>query len=1254
MRNSQPPSINSIYQNALPFYIDRADIFSVDEAGHVFAQGFLKELLAGEVNTQVDASNLSTDKLRHLYFESKNYEKTAGAKTFGFGYPLLIDSFEGELMVAPLFIWYLAIEPAQTKVDSWVLRFSEQHSIRPNYQVVDYLKRKYDLDWKERSLELAMKGKLTESSLNEYCKELIERLQLAEHPEEKEVTAAPGIDEIGLLSESGSLHWSGVLSLFPPQNVRWKAGERKPEDVFSSEMEEIPDEEFVFPFLPADPEQVTALETIFRNKMTVVEGIDALGKTQTVLNLLINALSNGQKCLVVSELAPALKKTQKLLASTGFDQLHFLLDDALNDKMPMLELLRVAAAGVGKGIPHNEQDFQVKRSKFLKAREKLDAGFQAVRKKIFGDYNWTETVGLLLRSNSIEGKELLASHLNRQDFEFSKKEHEFLKKGILICDPSFEQVNTLKHPLSNLHDQHFIDGSAEERLRIVEAKVQEYLGKTKKLQHRYISETDAYSAKLKRHYLDFYEKVERAIAGINDKVTVYSEMLGADFEQAGSGSFRLFSLFSSKKKKVAKAQNDIAKEYRKLLKMHAEHSYFDHEPLATKEGMNMQMVIADVTEFQQALKKWRGRVEPAVQDEVLRLNSKTAHVALDVKEQITELEYALEVLLEELNESQLYRKAFENKTLTVPQRQKYLESIIEHLETTQLNLRDFAVFHQWQNNWLKLGPLGQKVIRALVKVKPTNWLAAFESWYYHNLLSIEENANLPSSTSAVAQYSEAWHSLKPLIASQIAATWQQRQGEVLKKLKRADKRKYQLIFERSGHKKAANLELHDVLENGIDAVTDFLPILFVTPTVALNTLPKDSTFDMVVFEESNRFSVESATRIADLGKRIAIFGSDDNNGNETSLLQYALESGVPTASITNIYEAPSQQLAQIQPHTQSTFHFSNDFFVDNLEGRFHEQEGTNDVEAQHIIRLLNQVKQTPQRIYPTVGIVTFTIEQRDLISSYLLKLKQQSAIGSEKIRQLERNGMGVYHAEEIFGQQFDVLILSCTFGMVDLKGTLTKKMQSLNSPEGVSYMRTIINKPVQQVYFVHSFSDGHLKKLRAKPFDEGTWLLSNFIQLAEASINGNQTLIAECLEAIGKLKKRQVIESIFTDEISKALHPYLDKERFEVNTLRGDAILPILLHPLVEKQPKVAIHPDGFFADTKFTSGIWEKRHQASLQDDAIKYLPTWSLNWYKDAGKEARLLASQIIKMDSAYRVKGSAEGKVEIAENGDEQSDS
>lgn len=1246
MKNSQSPSIYSIYNNALPFYLDRLDICNLDEDNDEFAADFVKRLLAGQLSVQANTSGLTAEKLRHLYFEARNFERTYGAKSFGFGYPLVIDTFAGDLLVAPVFIWLLSIEPAQTKVDSWVFKFGEQQFILPNYRVISYLDEKYGLDFRKRLEEMTQGRKVSRMALEGFCNELAERLHFPHQGGAEHIIPSPGIDEIGAFTEQGVLHWSGVLSLFPPQYTAWNPGEHKPEEMLSPKPLSSETEAFIFPYLPVDPEQSAAMEKISRQKITVVEGEDALGKTQALVNVLINALSNGDKCLVVSERVPALKYAQNLLAKTGLNQLHFLLDDALYDKMPLLELLRVAAGGTSRQIPHNEDDFLMKKNKYLRDKIKADQAYESVSCQVFGDQNWTETTGLFLASNRVEGKELLASQLNAQDFKYTVEEYEKLKQGILKCQPLFQKVKTLAHPLSNLHEDIFTKSKPEESLRLVKAQLKDFLAKTGQLQHRYIGKTDAYAARLREHYKEHYDLLSSQFNTLKETLLNYGDTLGNDFRQAGARVFLLPSLFSTQKKKIKKAQEEVARLFKMLVKDYSDRQYFDFQFDACKEGMHIPKLTQNIERFGDAIKQWHSKIETIVQEEVNRLNSKTAHPSLDVKEQITELEYSLDVLLEELNEAHLYQKKLENKTLTIPQRQKYLESIIEQLETTQLNLRDFELFYQWQSTWLDLGAMGQKVIRALVKVKPNDWMAAFESWYFSNLLARAQSPNLPTDESLVENYANSWHALKPLIFNQLSNLWQSRQVSELKKLKKTNKMAYQLIFEKAGQGQANILPLQEILAPAFDAVSAFLPVLFVTPHVALNVLPRqEGYFDYVIFDEANKFSVESAAAIVPLGRKAVLFGSNDSYGSETSLLQYALENEVPVAHVTNRYFPPA--------HSGMTENPVNtiDYFIENVEGRFYELEGTNDVEAQHIIRLLNQIKQTPQRVFPSVGIVTLTVEQRDLISNYLLKLKQQSALGSEKIQQLERNGMAVLYIDELFGQHFDIIILSCTFGMVNLKGTMTKKLIFLNTPEGVSHIHMLVNKPVQSLFIVHSIPDDHIEKFIHKKWEEGTWLLAHLIRLAEAKRSGNELQIKTSMEALGKKTAPKVGKSVFAQELTNALRPYLEQKRLTRQVQMEDIQLPLMVKPVHPSATPVVVHPDGFFADTEFTSHLWEFQQREKIIASGMSYLPVWSVQWLKNPVQEARLLASKIIKHDASFKTETKlGEKEVESSSNNED----
>ncbi len=1243
MRSNQSPSIYSIYHNALPFYLDRADICTVDEETPGFSSVFLDELLSGKLSRQVNVVSLAAEKLRHLYFESRNFERIHGAKSFGFGFPLVIDTFNSDLVVSPMFIWKIQIEPAQTRVDSWVLKSSEQWHILPNYRFFSFLKEKYGLDLLQKAEEMAYAKKIDKATLTEFCNEIGARLNFESFGQPDDVIAAPGIDEIGSFTAAGALHWSGVLGLYPPQNSQWSPDNARPEDVFVPMAAKEPDG-FVFSYQPDDPEQTTALETIASQKITVVEGEDALGKSQMLVNLLINALSEGKKCLVVSERTQSLKFTQGLLTKCNIFQLHFLLDDSLNDKMSLLELLRTTASGGGREVAHKQEEFNSKKTKYLQARAALQQTYRAVKGKIFGDNDWTETVGLFMASNRLEGKERLASHLHAADFGFSPNEHEQIVAGILRSEPLFDAIKTMTHPLSNLNDQIFVNSEVRKSQQFVESNLRLFLAKTNELQNEYINKTDSYAARLKAHYREYSNQLDSLAKSLLDKIQNNTALLGSGFASAGSSAFEWPSFFSSKRKKIKIEQEEVGKRYRAFLRAYETNPYFDVEFAPCKDGENIPRTTENLVHFRTVLANWSANSDGLVQEEVMRLNSKTAHPSLDVKEQITTLEFSLDTLIEELNESGLYQKPLDNKTLTIPQRQKYLESIMEQLESTKLNMRDFKPFHDWQANWLALGILGQKVVRALIKVKPGDWVAAFESWYFHSLLTKIQSPALPENSSTITHFNTAWSKLKPLIFNQLTSLWQEKQTAELKALKRKDKQAWQLVFDKSGHQSAETMPLAKVLEQSFDAVTAYLPLLFVTPHVALNEFPAQKEyFDYVIFDEANKFSVETATAIAPMGRKLVIMGSNDSYGNETSLLQYALENGVPAALISNRYVPPSQDGGLVKedldlPMQRVSYH------VDNVEGRFHELDGTNDTEAQHIIRLLNQIKQTPQRIYPSVGIVTFTVEQRDLIANYLLKLKQQNVLGSEKIQQLERNGMGVFHIDELYGQHFDIIIVSCTFGLVNLKGELTKKLVFLNTPTGVGHLKMLVNKPVQEYHIVHSLPEAQLQVLELKKGEEGTWLLAHFIRLAEATLNSNKPQMMISMEAIGKNTGNGAPHSIFADEVIIALAPFLDVRRISTKLATNTVHFPLTVVPIHEDGQSVVLHPDGFFAGTAFTSPLWEQNQQQAIQKAGIEYLPFWSVNWLKNPNLEAKLLASKIINVDSKQK-KGAEESDDEIS---------
>jgi len=453
--------------------------------------------------------------------------------------------------------------------------------------------------------------------------------------------------------------------------------------------------------------------------------------------------------------------------------------------------------------------------------------------------------------------------------------------------------------------------------------------------------------------------------------------------------------------------------------------------------------------------------------------------------------------------------------------------------------------------------------------------------------------------------------------------------EEVRELKRKNKKGYARLFDKNNIQKSSDRHLAHLMMEGWDAISAIFPIMFTTPHNATHVLPqKENYYDLVIFDEANRFSVETANGFANLGKRMIIVGSNDTFGNETSLLQYAKENNVPSVQLKYRYPKTSGGLNQLENPFQK-------FDVENLEGRFNEKTGVNDVEAQHVIRLLNNIERTPQRVFPSVGIICFTIEQRDLISAYLLKIKQQNTNGADKIRQLERNGMGIFHIDELYGQHFDILMVSLSIGGVNVKGQLTRKVAFFNSPEGISHIKLLLHKAPEKTYLIHSISEDYLKSFLAKPHDEGTYLLANLIQLATYSEAGNEEGQKAVLTIINEGKELATGTPIFAKETKFALRPYLETRRMQESVPMGKVTLPLTVQPVYENEPPHVIHPDGFFANASYTSFYWEYQQRELAKKCGFQYTPIWSVRWWKNSEQEARRLASQIIKQDKRFEAK-------------------
>ena len=88
----------------------------------------------------------------------------------------------------------------------------------------------------------------------------------------------------------------------------------------------------IFPF-GCNASQIAAVRNALVNQISVIEGPPGTGKTQTILNILVNAVVNGQRVAIVSNNNSAIQNVvEKLSAANGLDFMVALLGNKANQE----------------------------------------------------------------------------------------------------------------------------------------------------------------------------------------------------------------------------------------------------------------------------------------------------------------------------------------------------------------------------------------------------------------------------------------------------------------------------------------------------------------------------------------------------------------------------------------------------------------------------------------------------------------------------------------------------------------------------------------------------------------------------------------------------------------------------------------------------------------------------------------------------------------------------------------------------------
>lgn len=189
----------------------------------------------------------------------------------------------------------------------------------------------------------------------------------------------------------------------------------------------------------ADSSQLEAIYDATQEKSFILHGPPGTGKSQTITNIIANALYNGKRVLFVAEKMAALSVVQNRLAALGLAPFCLELYSNKTKKTTVLDQLRSATEVVKEQSPEN---FAQDSNRLFALRQEINTYIEALHQKHASGLSLYEAITGYLASNS--GKEIdFPKHLIEN---LSKEQRE---EWILAIDDLVSIATICGHPYNH-------------------------------------------------------------------------------------------------------------------------------------------------------------------------------------------------------------------------------------------------------------------------------------------------------------------------------------------------------------------------------------------------------------------------------------------------------------------------------------------------------------------------------------------------------------------------------------------------------------------------------------------------------------------------------------------------------------------------------------------------------------------------------------------------------------------------------------
>ena len=1193
----------------------------------------------------------------NLIFQNEVIQSEKGINSLGFGFPLLIrKDMDGQITAAPILIWSVTVK-ALNQLNTWEISRTEDDPIYVNQVLSNHLQSDSGISLQQISEEMLADGKIDKPELQAICQNLLDQLKITQNLDFilNNYEAIPLIknkafyDNQLIKRGDAIIIKSGVFSLFEVQKqniindyellkTSFKALEREQKSDFQS-----------ITSVETDPSQQAILESLKSQSKILIQGPPGTGKSQTLTAVLLNALENRQKTIVVCEKQTALEVLYNALQKLGLEKYCMMIKDSATDRKLVVNSVRntIDATDFKKVLqPYSMQSLQSQLGEIIQHKENINGIHNLLNRDLLPNKNRTEIVGNLL--SYADSEEVI--DLKDQHFSFSAEEFKAIEMVLENGSTLYEKFRPFEEA-SFLNPEKLTQENYHSSLQNLDSAFLNYENQWSEIQRLVAEFKPTYEQKRKDDFGFNYNKLTTLI----NETEVLTSTLNANSEEfhpeiTNGFFYKLTALFSSSKKKKIATQKKLA-EISSMVKEISLNQFFPELNLSDHFWNNKNEIIG----YRQKIQETQSDFYPILEESFDHLDFLNLYDPV-VSGKETEL---ISQRIQDLKKSILREQWLKNLDFgnTFLSFKKTLNPILNQFSKYR-NHPENPLFteYSWFSFYKTLSPFQKNILAKLYPVQ--NWEAAFYKAYFPLLLHhySEEQLNFNESN-----YTEIRKKIKlygNLQKSFVHYFWDTAQQNAVKQFEHLNRDiTVANLYNKRSSTNHKRLTLRQIVQKDIDLFTNFFPIILTTPDTCSNLFSgKNFYFDNVVFDEASQLKLEDNFPAILKGKNVIIAGDEhqmppsnyfskvfegtiedeDDIEIETeiityknsllnieSLLDFAMENQFEKNHLDFHYRSKHPYLidfsnhafynSRLKPLPSKSEHKPIEFF--QVDGIF--DEHINKEEAEKVLEILSQIQPLPNGNYPSVGIATFNITQRNYIKR---KIAHEAGLEGnetfrEKIQGLEAAGLFIKNLENIQGDERDIIIVSTTYGRKS-SGKFIQSFGPVNHTKGYKLLNVIITRAKEKIYICNSVPEDFFLQYKEALEQEGSnnrkAVFYAYLAYCKAVSDQNETQRMEILKVLNQFSHTSTNQSelnstVFVDEIYDRLKTRLSEFNVLKNHQFGGYDFDILIEKSGVKPIVVECMSKEKYAEDL---GYLEDVHKENiLQNSGFEYVRIWSQN---------------------------------------------